>query len=60
MSHLNYQKCSMPQLASVWIRLRLARFFLWLTRVTDSYGGPLMKIADRLTSSVERTIERLQ
>lgn len=30
MSNLDYQKCSLPQLATIILRLRLARAALWL------------------------------
>lgn len=39
--------------ALTW-RLKLARFFLWLARVTDRYDGVLMRIVQHIVESAER------
>ncbi|MGJ0453462.1 MAG: hypothetical protein ACR65T_09595 [Methylocystis sp.] len=39
-------------IALTW-RLKLARLFLWLARVTDTYDGVLMRIVRRITESAE-------
>jgi hypothetical protein len=40
-------------IALTW-RIKLARLFLWLVRVTDTYDGILMRIVRRITESAER------
>jgi hypothetical protein len=40
-------------IALTW-RLKLARLFLWLARVTDRYDGVLMRIVRRIVESAER------
>ncbi len=40
-------------IAIMW-RVKLARFFLWLARVTDTYDGAAMRISDRIVESAER------
>ena len=40
-------------IALTW-RLKLARLFLWLARVTDRYDGVVMRIVRRITESAER------
>ena len=40
-------------IALTW-RLKLARLFLWLARVTDTYDGVVMRIVRRITESAER------
>ncbi len=38
--------------APTW-RLKLARLFLWLARVTDTYDGVVTRIVRRITESAE-------
>ena len=40
-------------IAMTW-RLKLARLFLWLARVTDTYDGVVMRIVRRIVESAER------
>jgi hypothetical protein len=40
-------------IALTW-RLKLARLFLWLARVTDTYDGVVMRIVRRIVESAER------
>ncbi len=40
-------------IAMTW-RLKLARLFLWLARVTDTYDGVLMRIVRHIVESAER------
>ncbi|NUJ81430.1 hypothetical protein HUN39_15635 [Methylocystis sp. FS] len=40
-------------IALTW-RLKLARFFLWLARVTDTYDGVAMRASRRIVESAER------
>jgi hypothetical protein len=40
-------------IALTW-RLKLARLFLWLARVTDRYDGAVMRIVRRIVESAER------
>ncbi len=40
-------------IALTW-RLKLARLFLWLARVTDTYDGAAMRIVRRIVESAER------
>lgn len=40
-------------IALTW-RLKLARRFLWLARVTDTYDGVVMRIVRRIVESAER------
>ena len=39
--------------AMTW-RLKLARLFLWLARVTDTYDGAAMRMSRRVVESAER------
>ncbi|NUJ81166.1 hypothetical protein HUN39_14200 [Methylocystis sp. FS] len=39
-------------IAMTW-RFKLARLFLWLARVTDTYDGVLMRIVRRIVESAE-------
>ncbi len=40
-------------IALTW-RLKLARLFLWLVRVTDRYDGAIMRMSRRIVESAER------
>ena len=40
-------------IAITW-RIKLARLFLWLARVTDTYDGVVMRIVRRIVESAER------
>jgi hypothetical protein len=40
-------------IAMTW-RIKLARLFLWVARVTDRYDGVLMRIVQQIVKSVER------
>ena len=40
-------------IAVTW-RLKLARLFLWLARVTDTYDGAAMRMSRRIVESAER------
>ncbi|MFO1126348.1 MAG: hypothetical protein U1E25_14460 [Methylocystis sp.] len=40
-------------IAVTW-RLKLARFFLWLARITDTYDGAAMRVFQRIVESAER------
>lgn len=40
-------------IALTW-RLKLARLFLWLARVTDRYDGAIMRMSRRIVESAER------
>ena len=40
-------------IALTW-RLKLARLFLWLARVTDTYDGAAMRASRRIVVSAER------
>ncbi len=40
-------------IALMW-RIKLARIFLWLARVTDTYDGVAMRIVQHITESAER------
>lgn len=40
-------------IAMTW-RLKLARFFLWLARATDTYDGAAMRMSRRIVESAER------
>ena len=40
-------------IAIAW-RIKLARLFLWLARVTDTYDGVAMSISHRMVESAER------
>ncbi len=40
-------------IAMTW-RFKLARLFLWLARVTDTYDGMAMSISRRIVESAER------
>ncbi|MFO1126478.1 MAG: hypothetical protein U1E25_15130 [Methylocystis sp.] len=44
-------------IAITW-RLKLARFFLWLARVTDTYDGVAMRIVRLTTESAERVARK--
>ncbi|WP_292529481.1 hypothetical protein [Methylocystis sp.] len=40
-------------IAMTW-RLKLARFFFWLARVTDTYDGAATRMSRRIVESVAR------
>ena len=40
-------------IAITWL-IKLARFFLWLARVTDRYDGAAMRMCARIVESAER------
>lgn len=40
-------------IAMTW-RIKLARLFLWLARVTDRYDGAAMRISQRIVENAER------
>jgi hypothetical protein len=44
-------------IALTW-RLKLARLFLWLARVTDRYDGAAMRMSRRIVESAERCASR--
>ncbi|MGJ0533840.1 hypothetical protein [Methylocystis sp.] len=44
-------------IAMTW-RFKLARLFLWLARVTDTYDGAAMSISRRIVESAERCAVR--
>lgn len=47
---------SLPALAGVIFRLKLARLLLRLARVTDRYSGAHLRFADRIVTAIERRL----